>query len=194
MSQRLPSDAFSFYMSLGAGRSYQAVAQHFGVSKQTVTAHATRDKWQEQLATIEAKARAANEKRAIETLEEMNERRLKMWMAVEKRSLEALRNFPMASAMDAVRSLDIANKNIRLIRGEPTERSESSIEAIIKREYELCMRPDEEPRDAQDQSLASVAETAQSGSGAGEATDHDAASGVAQNTGDGGDDDDGEVR
>jgi len=140
VSQRLASDAFEYYVGLGAARSYQSVAAHYGVSKQTVTTHATRDKWQERLAAIEAKARESGEKRAIETLEELNERSLKMWMAVEKRALEALRNYPMASAMDAVRSLDIAGRNVRLIRGEPTERTEN-VETIVRREYERWMRP-----------------------------------------------------
>jgi hypothetical protein len=142
MSQRLPSDAFAFYLSLGTARSYQGVADHFGVSKQTVTAHATRDKWQEQLIAIEAKAREANEKRAIETLEELNEHHMKIWKAVEKRALEGLRNFPMATAMDSVRALDLATKNIRLIRGEPTERTEN-IEQIVKQQYERWIVKDQ---------------------------------------------------
>ena len=170
MSQRLSGEAFDYYVSLGAARSYQAVADHFSVSKQTVTSHATRDKWQERLARIEAKARESNEKRAIETLEELHERSLKMWMAVERRSLEALRNFPMSSAMDAVRSLDIAGRNIRLIRGEPTERTETSIEAMIKREYQMCMRPEGVPLPSGDESRQG--ESA-SGSGDREATAND---------------------
>jgi hypothetical protein len=149
MSHRLPGEAFQHYLSLGAQRSYQAVADHFGVSKQAVTARATRERWQQRLAEIEAKARESGERRAIETLEELNERSLKMWMAVEKRALEALRTFQMSSAMDAVRSLDIAGKNIRLIRGEPTERTEN-LETIVRREYERWMRPVEDVRERAD--------------------------------------------
>ncbi len=140
MSGRLPPDAFDFYLSLGSERSYQTVADKYGVSKQSVTKLATREKWQQRIAAIEAKARANTDARAVETLEEINERCMKMWKLVEARAIEAVRDHPLASGAEGFKALDYAHKNMRLIRGEPTDRTEN-IEHVIRREYERWMRP-----------------------------------------------------
>lgn len=140
MNRKLPPEAFDYYLSLGLARSYQAVAEKYGVSKVAVTNLATKEQWQERIARIEAKAREQGEKKAIETREEMNERFLRVWQVVERRALEGLRNFTFDSAIDAARALDLATKNARLIRGEPTERTES-VEQIIRREYERWLKP-----------------------------------------------------
>jgi integrase len=57
MNKRLPPEALAYYLNLGASRSYQAVADHFGVSKRTVTAAAARERWQAQLEQAERKSR-----------------------------------------------------------------------------------------------------------------------------------------
>ncbi len=36
MAQKIPQDSFDFYVALGPGRSYQAVAEHYHVSKRAV--------------------------------------------------------------------------------------------------------------------------------------------------------------
>lgn len=130
MNRRIPPEAFSYYLSLGLERSYQLVADKFGVSKVAVTACAQREKWQERIEQIEAAARVSTDKKAIETREEVNGRYLKMWGFVERRALESLRSYPFASAMDAARALDISMKNTRLLRGEST----STVEEIVRRE------------------------------------------------------------
>ncbi|MCC7173377.1 MAG: hypothetical protein IT459_23230 [Planctomycetes bacterium] len=145
MNRRIPPEAFDYYLNLGVQRSYQAVAEKFGVSKVAIVACAKREDWQTRIERIESSARATHEKRAIESREEMHERYLKYWEAVERRALEALRNFPFDSAMDAARALDLAMKNTRLIRGEPTERT--SIEELIKRETATLLEAVEEPDD-----------------------------------------------
>ena len=33
---KLPAEALEYYLALGVDRSYQAVADHFGVTKQTI--------------------------------------------------------------------------------------------------------------------------------------------------------------
>lgn len=43
--EKLPADAFDFYFALGTKRSYQAVADRYGVSKRTVAARAARENW-----------------------------------------------------------------------------------------------------------------------------------------------------
>lgn len=139
MSARIPPEAFDFYLSLGHERSYQALAKKYGVSKQAVTKRALRERWQQRLDDIEARARAKTDQRAVETREEINDYYMKIWKVVEKRALEALRNHPLTSALEGVKALDLANKNIRLIRGEPTERTEN-IETIIRRQYDRWLK------------------------------------------------------
>lgn len=139
MKGRLPHDAFERYFALGDDRSYQLLADQLGVSKQAITKRATLEGWQKRIDEIHAKARANNDARAVETLEQINELRLKIWKMVEKRSLEAIRNHPFETGTDAVRALDLAHKNMRLIAGEPTDRTES-IEHVIRGEYDRWFR------------------------------------------------------
>lgn len=138
---KIPTDTFDYYVGLGPSRSYQAVASKFGVTKRAVTKHAVRDGWQERLAKIEAQARERSDTKIVETLEGMNTRHLKMLQVVQGKALEALRQYALKDAMEAVRALDVALKQERTIRGEPGERSAVSIEQIIKREYERWMAP-----------------------------------------------------
>lgn len=139
MARKLPKDAFDVYMSLGPGRSYKAVADHFGVSKRAVTSRATKEKWQERATEIETKARQGAEQRLVETLEDMNTRHLKSLRVVQARAVEALRGMPLQSAMEAVRALDLSIRQERLIRGEPSERTALQVEEVIKREYQRWM-------------------------------------------------------
>lgn len=143
MANRIPPDAFNFYVGLGPGRSHQLVADHYGVSKRAVTKRATRDRWQDRVVELEAKARAGAEQKALESLEAMNLRHLRSLKVIQGKALEALRSMPLDSAMEAVRSLDIAIRQERLIRGEPSDRTAISVEDVIKREYQRWMLPEE---------------------------------------------------
>ena len=49
MSGKLPDDCFAYYVSLGAERSYHAVARHYGVTKRTVARRAAEEDWQGKL-------------------------------------------------------------------------------------------------------------------------------------------------
>jgi len=141
MSRRLPHDAFQHYLGLGAGRSYQQVADKFGVSKRAVTKLATREDWQRRIEELERASRERTEQKVLETLEDMNVRHLRSLRVVQAKALEALRSSHLSTAMDAVRSLDLAIKQERLIRGEPSERAAISLEETIRREYERWMVP-----------------------------------------------------
>ena len=145
---KLPPDAFAFYLALGPARSYQAVAEQYGVAKQTVGKRALREQWQERVDRIESQARERAEAQALETLEEMNLRHLKTLKVVQAKALEALRQYPLQSAMDACRALDRAIRAERLIRGEPTDRDEHGIAEIVRRESERWLiRVDEDEGD-----------------------------------------------
>lgn len=139
MARKLPKDAFDVYMSLGPSRSYQAVADHFGVTKRAVTNLATKESWQQRAAELETKARQGAEQRLVETLEDMNTRHLKSLRVVQARAIEALRAMPLQSAIEAVRALDIGIRQERLIRGEPSERTSVQLEEIIRGEYSRWM-------------------------------------------------------
>ena len=142
--RKIPPDAFEFYLSLGVERSYRAVAEKFGVSKQAVTKCAAREKWQHRLDEIEVKARAQSEKKATDTMAAVRERHLAASRVILGKGLEALRNMSLETAMEAVKAIDLAMKQERLILGEPSERTAVSIEEVIKREYERWMGQDEE--------------------------------------------------
>jgi hypothetical protein len=143
VKRKIPSNAFDLYVAQGTGRSYDRLAGHLGVSKRAVTSRATKERWMERLVEIERKASQEAAKKAVESLEAMNERHLKSIRVVQGRALEALRSMPLTTAMEAVRALDMAIRHERVIRGEPSDRTAVSVEDVIKREYERWMTPKE---------------------------------------------------
>ena len=143
MTRKIPPDAFSYYVGLGLDRSYQALADHYGVSKQAIVKAAKRERWQERLAEIERKAQEGADQRAVDNLEVMNGRHLKTLQVIQARALEALKTMPLASAMEAVRALDMCITKERLVRGEPSDRTAVSVEDAIRREYDRWMVPND---------------------------------------------------
>ena len=143
MPGRLPPDSLAYYFSLGTERSYQAVADHFGVSKTAVANRATEENWQARVEHMERKAQESVEAKVLESVEEMNVRHLRIVKAIQSRALEALKSMPLNSAMAAVKALDLAIKQERLIRGEPSERSAVSIEDTIRREFDRWLTTSE---------------------------------------------------
>lgn len=137
--RKIPQDAFAFYLSLGPGRSYAQVAKNFGVSKRAVVTLATRENWQRQAEDLERTAREKANAKAGESIEEMNERHLKIARVVQNKALEALRQFPLETALHAVRALESSVRQERAIKGEPAGETTSSIEDIIRREYSRWM-------------------------------------------------------
>ena len=146
MTQRkLPPDAFEHYVSLGPERSYQSVAQHYGVAKRSVTKAAARDDWQARLERIESEARERTDAKLVDSLEEMRERHLKTLRAMNARALAALKQYPLTSGMEAMRAAEMAIKLERLIAGEPSDRTAVSVEEVTKRELSRWLvKPDED--------------------------------------------------
>jgi hypothetical protein len=138
---RIPADAFDYYVSLDAERSYQAVAEKYGVSKRAVTECAKREQWPERLAKIEQEAREKMDKRLAESLEERRERHLVMIRAMQTRALSALQKYPLTSGMEAIKAAELAIKLERLVVGEVADRT-AVVEEIVKREYEQWMEHD----------------------------------------------------
>lgn len=140
MNRKIPEDAFEYYFSLGPSRSYELVARKYGASKRAVTSVASREQWQERIVSRLRQARERADTKAVETLEQTNDKHLKALQFVLGRALEALRSMPLQSAMDAVRAIEVVIRQERLVRGEATDRTDG-IEALIKRQYALCMLP-----------------------------------------------------
>lgn len=149
MNERLPNDAFDFYVSLGERRSYAAVAERFVVDKKTVVRRAKKEDWQNRLDAITQQARKTTDQKIVESIEQMNERHLATLRVIQGKALNTLRAMPLEDAMDAVRALEIAIRGERLVRGEPTDRSAIDVEDMIRREHVRWMRPQESdgPRD-----------------------------------------------
>lgn len=146
-TRRIPEGAFSYYAALGPGRSYEAVAAHFGVSKRGIAKLAQREDWQGRLARAEAEAKERGHQRLVETLEEMNERHLKMLKAIQGRALEALRSVAMHDPAKASQALVRAVEMERVVRGEPADRAAVEIEEIVRRESERWLRRPQKQED-----------------------------------------------
>jgi hypothetical protein len=143
-ARRIPADAFEFYVALGEGRSYDAVAKRYSVTKRAVVALAKREDWQARFEKVEARAREVADAKATETIAAMREKHLKILEVVQGKALQALRAMPLQTAYQAVRALAIAIEQERIVRGEPTERTAVEIETRIRQEHErLLLRPGE---------------------------------------------------
>ena len=103
MSRKIPDDAFDRYVSLGATRSHQALAEEYGVTKRAVTKRATRERWAERLEQIESDARKQGDKKLAESLGEMRGRHLTTIRAMQSRAVSALQKYPLTSGMEAMR-------------------------------------------------------------------------------------------
>lgn len=119
MTRRLTSDAFEFYFSLGVGRSYTGVAAKYGVSKKAVAARAVKERWQDRIADRERQARENADKRAVETLDQMNERHMKVLQALQRKALDALRAAPISAAAPLMRALTVVMESERALRKGP---------------------------------------------------------------------------
>ena len=115
MTNKIPPAAFSYYVALGPERSYQKVAEKFGVDKRTVTRHAAKDQWAERLEEAERIAQAESEEQAVDILREMNERHLRIAKALQGKALEALRALPIGKAADVIRALELDPRYVDVI-------------------------------------------------------------------------------
>jgi len=140
MNRKIPPDAFTYYFSLGPTRSYQAVAEHYGVSKRAVTGMAEREGWQERLMELERKAREKADEKVLETLEQMNGRHLKVLRFIQNKAIEALKAMPIDSAMDAVRAFGLSLDKERTIRGEPSDRTQIDLAEVTREEMRRLLK------------------------------------------------------
>ena len=134
MPGRIGPDAFELYASLGPDRSYQAIADHYGVTKRAVTRRAVKEDWSGRLKTIEENVRERTDEKIEDALAEMRDRHLRTIKAMQARALGALKAFPLTSGMEGMKAAEMAIKLERLIQGEASERTDLSIAEASKRE------------------------------------------------------------
>ena len=139
MKRKIGNDAFEYYVSLGASRSYAKVAERYGCGKRAVSKRAVKEDWSARLAQIESDARKDTDKKLTEGIEEMRERHLKTLRAMNARALSGLKSFPLTSGIEAIRAAELVIKLERLVAGEASERTAVCVEEVIKQEYDRWM-------------------------------------------------------
>lgn len=139
MSQKLPADAFSYYVNLGPERSYDAVATRFKVVTRTVLRTAKREDWAKRLAAIEKAAREKADQATAEAMAEMQIRHQKMLRAMASRAAKALSEYPLTDGMQGIKAADMVIRLERLLAGEPTERTGVTVEEETRKHFALFM-------------------------------------------------------
>lgn len=131
---KVPPDAFALYVAMGPDRSYEQVGKHYGLHKRTVLRAARRDRWQERLEEIERQAQQDTDAKLAKSIHEANMRHRRLLTAVAARAAQALAQFELKSAMEAVRAAEVAVKLERLMLGEATETRSISVEQVSRDE------------------------------------------------------------
>ena len=141
---KLPRESFEEYIAMGVSRSYQAIAEHYGVSKVAVTNRARSEKWQERLVALEEQARERFTREAQDEMNVVRARQLKAARALQAKALEMLRDLKPERAIKAATALKIGWMHELLLLGEPTERQDS-VEEVTRREvHQLLVLKDQE--------------------------------------------------
>src|SRR5688572_2500280 len=148
MTQRIPSNAFDVYISMGAERSYQGLADRLGVNKRSVTRLATRENWGARLLKIQEEARAAADKRLTGSLQAVREQQLREVRFIRAEILKLVREVTPEKAVRIASALSACWKHELLLLGEPSERTEVSIEEVTKRQLATLLRPVEGDEEA----------------------------------------------
>ena len=144
MSGKIGKDAFGYYVSLGDGKSYARVAEHFGVSKRAVVKAAAREDWTSRLQVIEQESRERADVKMTETMVDIRLRHQKLLRAMSSRVATALRDYPLTSGMEAMKAAELVIKLERLVFGEATQRSAVSIEEVTRREIDTLLALNDE--------------------------------------------------
>ena len=138
-TRKIPPEALTYYVGLGAGRSYQKVADKYGVSKRAVTKLAAKERWQEKVAEIEHQARESAEEKAKSEIEAAYAQQIVGVKLLFRRGVEALKTMAIDNPADATRAIQVACREWRAAMGEPTDRTAIEIDEKIRREYERWM-------------------------------------------------------
>jgi hypothetical protein len=150
MANKIPPEAFDFYVSLGHQRTYQQVADKYGVTRRGVQKVADRDNWGERLDAIEREVQERAEKALVESVAEVRARHLKMLKGISGRAVKAIAEHPLETGMEGIRAAEIAIKLERIIVGEPSERTEHTIAETTRQEMDRFLSRADEMDDEAD--------------------------------------------
>ncbi len=150
MSNRIPPDAFAYYVSLGLDRSYDRVAEKYEVTTRAVTKAAARENWTPRLAQIEAEAKAAMDKKLTDDLAEMGMRHRKLLRAIAGRAAKAISDYPLTDGMQGIRAAEIAIKLERVLAGEPSEHTAMTVASTTREEMQRFLKPAAETDDGEE--------------------------------------------
>ena len=143
MKKKIPPDAYALYLGLGPGRSYQAVADHYKISKRAVAFCAERERWQERIREEEKKLREKAEHQAAESNKTVRQSQLKVLRFIQGKAIEALKEMKIDSAVDAAKVYTLALDKERQLLGDTGGESPSIVEQITRDEVRnlLTTRP-----------------------------------------------------
>ncbi len=137
---KIPGDAFETYVAMGAERSYQALAQKLRMDKRSIVRHAGKERWAERLAKIQEEGRASTDRKLASDLQAVRERQLQQARFLQGQALKAMKDASPKEAVKVATALHIGWKHELLLLGDPTERSELSVEEVTKREIQTLLR------------------------------------------------------
>ncbi len=130
MKRKLPLWAFDHYLSLGPGRSYDAVAKEFNVTKAAVVRLAQRESWQERIQRIEAKTRELGDQRAVESITSIRERHAKLGKLLQGRGAEAIVRLQIQKPADALRAIEVGiEQELEAVAPGHKSRAQGAIDA-----------------------------------------------------------------
>lgn len=144
MNGKIPLEAFDYYFAMGRERSYQRVADHFGVSKRAVTKRAGKENWQSRVLELERKVRDRGEQRAVETLDAINARHLRTLKVITGKALSTLQSKDLSRAMEAVRAIEMAIRLERAICDGPDAAQADRTEDLLRERFERWVCGDDE--------------------------------------------------
>ncbi len=116
---RIPAGAYEDYLALGTERSYQALADRYGVSKTAIFKRAQKEHWQERVAELVRQASERAEQKAVDKMEAVRERHLAEVRVLQAHALQALRDLPPEKGFRAASVLAIAWRHELRLLGVP---------------------------------------------------------------------------
>jgi hypothetical protein len=143
VKKKIPPDAYAFYLGLGPGRSYQAVAERYVVTKRAVAFCADRENWQKRIREEDSKLREKAEKQAAESNKTVRQGQLKVLRFIQGKAIEALKDMSITSAVDAAKVYTLALDKERQLLGDSGDENPSVVEQITRDEVRnlLTTRP-----------------------------------------------------
>lgn len=150
-SERRSAEAFTYFCSLGGSRTYAKVAEQYGVSDRTVEKWGADGNWQRRAREWD-KIQIEQERELLaEEVRKVAKEQLSMAKFIRHKAFHDLKTLDFEDANGAVKAIEMAMKQERLILGEPSERAEVSVKEEIQQAYDRWLVIDGEDDDEEEQ-------------------------------------------